>query len=136
MSQENVEVVMKLHDAFSRGDLEGVLSGWHRECEYRAAMTQVVEGEDAVFRGHDGLRRWWQELQDLYDELGTEVLDVRDVGDRVVVTFLIRGRGKGSGIYLDGQELAQVVTLRQGKVAEARDYFNHAEALEAVGLAE
>ncbi len=70
---------------------------------------------DALFRGHDGLRRWWQELRDFYDELSTEVLEVRALGDQVAVVFPISGRGKGSGILIEGQELTQVFTLSQGK---------------------
>jgi ketosteroid isomerase-like protein len=136
MSQENVEVVLKLHAAFNAADLEALLSGWDPGAEYRVAMTERVEGEAGVFRGHDGLRRWWQELRDLYDELGSQVLEVRDLGEQVIVVFVIRGRGKGSGIVLEGQELTQVFTLRQGKVTEGRDYISRAEALEAVGLSE
>ena len=50
MSQENVEIVRQVHAAISRRDLRGFLSLWHPECEYRAAITQAIEGEDALFR--------------------------------------------------------------------------------------
>ena len=136
MSQENVEVVLQLHAAFNEADLDALLSGWDAGAEYHAAMTQSVEGDEGVFRGHDGLRRWWQELRDLYDGLRSEVLEVRDHGEQVVVSFTIRGRGKGSGVLLEGQELTQVFTVRQGKVIEGRDYFSRDEALEAAGLPE
>ena len=137
MSRENVELVLKAFEAFNRGDLASFLSVWHPEGEYRAAITQAVEGEAGVFRGHIGLREWWDELHDLYDDLGTEIVDVRDQGEQVVVVFVIRGRGKGSGIEVPGgQELAQVVTVRAGAVVGARDYFSRTEALEAVGLRE
>lgn len=135
MSQENEELVLELHRAFNRGDLEGLLSGWHPEAEYRSAIHQVVEGEAGVFRGHDGIRRWWRDLHDLNEELRSEVLEVRDLGERLVVVFVIRGRGTSSGITLE-TPLAQVVTVRQGKVIEACDYFSRAEALEALGLQE
>jgi ketosteroid isomerase-like protein len=135
MSQENVEVALKVHRAFSRGDLEGVLSGWHPKAEYRDAIHQSVEGEEGVFRGHDGIRRWWRDLHDHYEDLNTEVLEVRDLGERLVVVFVVRGRGKGSGVALE-TPLAQVVTMRQGKVVEARDYFSREEALNSVGLQE
>jgi ketosteroid isomerase-like protein len=137
MSQQNVDLVMALHDAFNRGDLDSLLSNWAPECEYRAAMTQVVEGEAGVFRGHDGLRRWWNDLRDYYDDLSTEVLEARDLGEQVLLVFLIRGRAKGSGLFLpEGNELAQVSTVHEGKVTEARDYLSRAEGLEAVGLSE
>ena len=88
MSQENVDLVLALHEAFNRGDLDGLVSKWSPECEYRAAATQAVEGEAGVFRGHDGLRRWWHDLQDFTDDLNSEVLErtnpkfSRHLGDR------------------------------------------------------
>ena len=54
MSQENVEVVLRLHEAFSRGDLDGLLAECEPEATYRAAITQAVEGEAGDFRGHAG----------------------------------------------------------------------------------
>ena len=135
MSQENLEIVAAVVAAFNRGDLEALLSRWHPDGEYRAAIQQVVEGEAGAFRGHDGLREWWQELHDLYDGLRAEVLEVRDLGEQVVVAFVIHGRGKGSGVAL-GTPLAQALTIRQGKVTRARDYFSVDEALEAMGLSE
>jgi ketosteroid isomerase-like protein len=135
MSQENVEVLRKVHAAYGRGDLEGFLTGWHPHGVYRAAITQAVEGETGDFQGHDGLRQWWQDLHDVYEDLDTEVLEVREVEGRVVVVFITRGRAKTSGIQAE-ELLAQVATLRAGKIIEARDYFTRKEALEAVGLSE
>ena len=133
MSQETVELVLKIHTAVVQGDLEGLLTEVHPEAEYRAATQQAIEGEGSAFRGHDGIRRWFRELHDLYEEIESEILEVRDLGDRVVVVFRVRGRGTGSGVSLE-QSLAQVVTVRQGKVIEIREYFTREEALEAVGV--
>jgi ketosteroid isomerase-like protein len=135
MSQENVEVVLRIHRAVVRGDVEGLLAEVHPSGEYRAAIQQAMEGEDGVFRGHEGLRRWLGDLHDLYEEFESEVVDIRDVGDQVVVAFVVRARGSGSGITLE-QALAQVVTVRDGKAIEVRDYFSHEEALDAVRLSE
>lgn len=130
MSQENVDVVLELHAAVTRGDLDGVLALAHPEVEYRSAIQQAMEGEGSVFRGLAGIRRWFGELQDLYEYLESEVLEVHDFGERVVIVFVVRGRGAGSGITL-GQPLAQVVTVRQGQIIGVRDYFSREEALEA-----
>jgi ketosteroid isomerase-like protein len=132
MSQANVEVVLELHAAVTRGDLDGVLSLAHPEVVYRSAIQQAMEGEGSVFRGLAGIRRWFGELQDLYDYLESEVLEMHDFGERVVIVFVVRGRGAGSGIILE-QPLAQVVALRQGQIIEVRDYFSREDALGAVG---
>ena len=137
MSQENVEIVLTAHAAFSRGDLGAFLAECDADVTYRAAITQEIEGEEGDFRGHDGIRQWWSDLHDFYDGLRTDVLEVRDLGERIVVVFVIQGRAKGSGlVFEDGQTLAQVVRLRQGKIAEVRDYAGRSEAFEAVGQRE
>jgi uncharacterized protein len=130
VSKESVEVVLELHAAVTRGDLDGVLALGHPEVEYRSAIQQAMEGEGSVFRGLDGIRRWFGELQDLYEYIESEVLEVRDFGERVAIAFVVRGRGAGSGIVLE-QPLAQVVTLRDGKVVEVCDFFSLEEALAA-----
>jgi ketosteroid isomerase-like protein len=50
---------------------------------------------------------------------------------------VIQGTAKSSGlVFEDGQTLAQVVTLRDGKITEIRDYPGRSEALEAAGVRE
>jgi ketosteroid isomerase-like protein len=130
MASENVELVLSLHRAVIGGDLDGFLSAAHPQAEYRAAIQQAMEGEGSVFRGHAGISRWFRELHDLYEDLDSEVLEVQELGERVVIVFVVRGRGAGSGVTLE-QSLAQVVTVRDGQVIEVRDYFTREEALEA-----
>ena len=45
------------------------------------------------------------------------------------------GHGEGSGAPVE-MELAHVLTMRDGKVAQTVEYFDRAEALEAAGLSE
>ena len=40
-------------------------------------MEQAMAGEEDSYRGHDGLRRWWQEMSDAWSCLESEVDDVR-----------------------------------------------------------
>ena len=111
MSKENVEVVLELHAAVTRGDLDGVLSLAHPKVEYHSAIQQAMEGEGSVFQGTaPASSRWFEELQDLYEFIESEVLEVHDFGERVAIVFVVRGRGAGSGIMLE-QPLAQVVTV-------------------------
>jgi ketosteroid isomerase-like protein len=130
VSKESVDVVLELHAAVTRRDLDGVLSLAHPEVEYRSAIQQAMEGEGSVFRGLEGIRRWFGELQDLYEYIESEVLEVHDFGERVAIAFVVRGRGAGSGIVLE-QPLAQVVTVRGGKLVEVCDFFSLEEALAA-----
>jgi|SRR5215203_1448290 len=136
MSQENVKVVRGMHTAFGRRDLEALLAACHPDVTYRAAITQILEGEAGDFRGHDGIRRWWRDLDDLYDDLRTEVVEICDLdGERVLVVFDVHGQGKGSGAARV-ERLTQVATVRAGQVVQICDFFSRRDALEAVGLRE
>jgi len=126
----NVELALELHAAVTRGDLNGVLALAHPEVEYHSAIQQAMEGEGSVFRGVDGISRWFGELQDLYEYIESDVRETHEFGERVVIVFVVRGRGAGSGIILE-QPLAQVVTAREGKIVGVRDYFSREEALDA-----
>jgi ketosteroid isomerase-like protein len=65
-----------------------------------------------------------------------EDVEVRPVGeDRAIGLFLVRARGKGSGIELARRD-ALVCTLRAGKIAEMTYYNDQQQALESVGLSE
>ena len=135
MSRENVEVVLNAHAAFSRRDLGGFLAECQPDVSYRAAITQEIEGDAGDFLGHDGIKSWWADLHDVYDGLHTDVVEVHDLGERVLVVYVVQGSAKGSGlVFQDGETLAQIVTLRDGKIAEIRDYSERSEALKAAGL--
>ena len=105
MSQENVEIVLRIQEAVARGDVDGFLAEVHPDGEYRAAIQQAMEGDDGVIRGHEGLRRWLGDLHDLYEELETQVLEVRDVGDQVVIAFVVRVGAEAAASPLSSRSL-------------------------------
>jgi ketosteroid isomerase-like protein len=87
-----------------------------------------------VYEGHDGFRRFVQEVDEVSEDFRIEPLEFIDAGrDKIVVSYLVRGRGKGSGVDVKLPSTS-VYTLRDGKLIEARMYREHGEALEAAGL--
>ena len=62
-------------------------------------------------------------------------MEIRANGDRAFVWTHQFGHGAESGIAMD-MELAEVWTLEGGRIRRIEEYFDRAEALEAVGLAE
>jgi uncharacterized protein len=131
MSEENVEVVRQALAAYARGDIEEGLSYLHPEGELHSAVIGSAEGK--VFRGHDGIRRWFAELGETFEEMTTELTEYRDLGDRVVAFGHIHARGRESGLELDSPT-GWVMTLRDGKVLKAEGFLSRAETLEAAGL--
>ena len=133
MSSDNVEAVRASMDAWNRGDVEGWLEPSHPEIEWRSDVVRRVEGSDTVYRGRDGLRRYWDEWHALW-QVTIHLEEVRDLGVTVLALGRIRARGEASGIDLD-REIAYVYEFEDGKARRARSYFDPQEALRAVGLA-
>jgi ketosteroid isomerase-like protein len=133
MSEENIEIVRRSMEAINRGDVEAALSYTDSDGELHSAIIGGTEGN--VYRGHDGLRRWYADVMETFEELGTEFTEYRDLGDRIVAFGHIRARGRGSGLEIDSPT-GWVFTLRRGKVVRAEGFLDPAEALKAAGLSE
>ena len=131
MSQENVESVKALFEAWNSGDMDTV-----RECYHPEVITRAPEGwpesvpsvgREAVIRQFEQLRETWD--ADTFEPTG----DFIDAADRVVVRAIWRGVGHGPESNI---EFTHVYTLRRGKIFGLEFFWDHAEALEAVGLSE
>jgi ketosteroid isomerase-like protein len=133
MSEENVERVHRAYDAFNRRDLDEFLAFMDPDVELTTRFMEM-EG-DPYYRGHDGIREWWRTLLGVFPDFSAEVLEVRDVGDSVVIALRVRGHGADSGAPID-EVVWQASKVRDGKVTWARNFGREAEALEAAGLAE
>ena len=134
MSQENGEVVRRGVDAWNRGDVEAWLDVGHPDIELISALAAEVEGAETVYRGHAGLRRFWDEWHSVWD-VAIEISEIRDLGETVLALGRMRTRGNVSGIVLERQ-VAYVSRFKGGLIWKLRAYADHAEALEAVGLSE
>jgi ketosteroid isomerase-like protein len=131
MSRENVEVVRRVYEAFSRGDAEAALSYFDPEVVMDASHR--VDGR--IGHGHQELTAILTEWLGTWDEWREEVEETRDLGDRVLVISTQRGIGKGSGIKWENR-FAMLYEVQSGKITRWTIYDDLREALEAVGLRE
>ena len=132
MSQENVKLVRQGYEAFSRGDFEGWLAVLHPDVELD---ERYIAPDAAVYRGHEGVRRWLQRGAEAIESPSFEVLRWFARGDAVVTEVIVRGRGIGSGIETTAR-LAHAIRLRGRKAAYITSLPTVEEALDAVGLSE
>jgi ketosteroid isomerase-like protein len=134
MSQENVEVVRQMLQAFADGGLDAMEEFSDPDIDWRAAEGALDDvGE---MHGRVALRRYIQDWIDTFDDFSVVVEELRDVGDdRVLAIQRLNGRAKLSGTETD-LRYAVVYTVRDGKVVRGREYLNLDQALEVVGLRE
>ena len=131
MSQENVELTRRAFQAFNDRDLDAVLAGLHDEVEAFPRLAAIEGG----YRGHDGVRRYWAQLLRTFPDFQVEILEVRDLGDFMVVALRLRGHGVESDTPVDAAAW-HVNQFRDGKVIRWRVYTSESEALESAGLSE
>ena len=136
MSEENVELLREIIEAFNRGDLEGALTLADPPPEFEFVPSGVLIPDlSGVQRGPEGLRRVWEWFMAEFDNLHTEVHEVIDAGDQVFASFTLQGRGKHSGAETSWDAWS-VWTVRDGRFVRWLGFTDRNEALEAVGLRE
>jgi ketosteroid isomerase-like protein len=133
VSQENVELVARLLDAFNRRDVEAFSADTTPDFEWFPAFRDALERGDYLDR--EGARKYVGELDETWDDLVVIPEEYRDLGDRVLVIGWFEARGKGSGAAVRAP-MWTVYDLEGGKVARVRPYFERDEALKAAGLEE
>ena len=87
------------------------------------------------YRGHDGVRSWWENLFGVWPDFKSEVEEIRDLGDVTVTRARFSGQGIGSEAATE-QTSWVVNEWRDGKLIWMRVFPSEAEALEAAGLRE
>jgi ketosteroid isomerase-like protein len=133
MSQEADEQAHRAADAYNRRDVDALVEELDPEIEWYPALPVLLGGEATVYRGHDGVRELFRELDSVFDEIHVEYSEIRDLGDQIVAIGQIRTRGKSSGAETESP-IATVTDLRNGKAFRIRTYLDTNDALEAAGL--
>jgi uncharacterized protein len=133
MSEENVEVVRQGFSAYDRGGLDALAEFWHPDVNWRAAEGAL--DDVGLMEGPDALRHYYEQWEDTFETIRTEVEELVEAGDQVVAVVRGIGRMKESEAEVDVR-YAIVLSIRDGKIAAGREYFTREEALEAAGLRE
>ena len=131
MSPENVEVVRRATDAWNAGNMDAL-----REPYDPDTTVQPVQAwpEPGPYVGRDAVIRQWEKQREAFDANDLDVVgDYIDFGDRVAVRLVWRGVGAGPEADI---EVTALVTVRNGMILDTDFFWDHSEALKAVGLEE
>jgi ketosteroid isomerase-like protein len=118
------------YGALNSGDLEAFLALTAEDVEF---TSMVAEAEGTTFRGHDGVRSWWETVRGAFEDVHWELLDVRGSRDRGVIHFRMTGT---LGSVPVEQTMWQATTLRDGQITWWAFFRTEREALEADGLSD
>jgi ketosteroid isomerase-like protein len=134
MSQENVEAVLRGYEAFNRGDLDAAAEGFHPEIEWIG--PGAVPEKQQVYRGIEGVRRFWGLWRDEFEDFAVEIAEVIEAGEQVIVMAAVSGKGRASGAVVRSPTFPHVWTIRGGEAIRVEMFRTRAEAIEAVGLSD
>ena len=86
------DIAQRLFDAFNARDLDGTLALLHPDVVFEPVSGAVLnDGEP--YRGHEGMRRYFADVQDHWSELIVNPVHVRAAGNAVVALGHVSGAG-------------------------------------------
>jgi ketosteroid isomerase-like protein len=129
MVKEDVDAVLRFYAAWTAGDVDAMLAEIDPEVEAQPVLGLLYERPS--YKGHSGISRWYEEVDDLWDDFETQVEATYEV-DGAVIAFVrlvayTRGRASDSRI-------AVVCRFRDGRILSFRGR-DRDEVLEELGLA-
>ena len=132
MSQDTVEIVRRMAEAFNTDGLDAARRYYHAEIEWHEDPSFPESG---VYRGIEAVIAYNQQFLREFEEIRYEGEPVASAGEHLVSNMRITGRGKSSGARF---ELSAwwAFTVRDGRVVRVYAYLDKDAALEAVGLRE
>jgi ketosteroid isomerase-like protein len=129
MSVEDVEFLRTNLATLADEGYEALLPLVHPDFEMETLPG--IAAEPQVYRGRDGMRRWWESFFEVMDEVRIEPTDYHDGGDgKVVLEAQLRARGKSSGIEVT-QDAFLLFRVREGMLMRIDFFFTLEEALSA-----
>ena len=133
VSQQNVEIVRRVIQAFNEGAVDAVVALGHLSPGVTFDASQSVPGW-GVYQGIDATRRFWNDWFAAFpfEEWRIEIEEAIDAGDKVFVTTHQMGRGPRSGVR--GLRFANVFTLETGQIERVEVFLDTRKGLEAAGL--
>jgi ketosteroid isomerase-like protein len=124
---EAFELTRKSWEYVDGRDLEGFLSIVHEDIEF---VSLVAEAEGGRFEGHDGVRRWWEQVGESLGTLRYEPREMRDLGGGAVLTELVVS-GTVGGVEVP-QTMWHAVQVRDGKASWWGSFRTEEEALRSL----
>jgi ketosteroid isomerase-like protein len=113
-------------DAYNARDPDAWIEVWSPDCEWHPFLTAREEG-DPGYHGPNGIRAWFEDVDEMFSEMHVELETYRQVGDRLLVLGEMNATRRGSGERVTS-DVAWVVEPRGDQLRRGWAYASHEEA--------
>lgn len=125
MAAADVELVREAFEQIPEEGYEALLPRVHPDFEMETPVGQAAEPQ--VYRGVEGMRRWWESFYEVMDEVRVEPTAYHDAGEgMVVVETTLRARGQASG--LETSQQASLLCIQRDGLLFRIEFFGSADA--------
>ncbi len=128
MIATDIEVVKATFAAFAARDLQAVLALSAPDIEL-TAVTGNLAGRTDPYRGHDGMRQYFRDVAEVWEELRLTPREFRAEGDLILVTGKVSARSRSRTV---SGSTGWIWRVRDGKVVYVRGYASAADAIAAL----
>jgi ketosteroid isomerase-like protein len=126
LAESDVELVREGFRAFEREGTEGLIRFLHPDFEMTTPAGLAAEPD--TYRGHEGMRRYFESFYEVMDDIRFDLLELEDLGGgRVLVESVLRARGQVTGIETE-QYVTQVWELDGGLARRVYPFATPQEA--------
>jgi ketosteroid isomerase-like protein len=129
MSTPYREQLERSRDAYNARDADAWIAVWSPDCEWHPFLTAREEG-DPGYHGPNGIRAWFEDVDEMFSEMHVELETYREVGDRILVLGEMNATKKGTGERVT-HDVAWVVEPRGEQLRRGWAYPSHEEAQRA-----
>ena len=127
MAKPYRELLAGSANAFNARDPEAWLELWNADCEWHPFLTAREEG-DPGYHGANGIRAWFEDVDELFSAIHVELDQFREIGDRLVVLGTMEATRR-----VDGEQVSSgvgwVVEPRGEKLQRGWAYGSREEAI-------
>ena len=132
MASTNLKLVQSICAAWERGEYEA--NDW---ADPDIEFVDADGPTPSSWKGLDGMAAGWRNWLDTWENFHQSVEEYRELdGERVLVLFQFRGRGRTSGVTIEeiGGNGAGLFHVRGGKVIRFVGYLDRERVLAELGL--
>jgi ketosteroid isomerase-like protein len=118
-------------DAYAAGDTDTLFA----LCDPDVELVEWPDTPDSrTFHGYDGALEAFRSWGEAWEWLRSDIEEIVEVGERVLVRCHTRAKGKGSTVEVESGTY-NVFTIKEGRVARIQFFTQKDPALRAAGLA-